>query len=347
MRNAMSSRRIVVIVMCVVAGIALASVGVVSVIGANTHDSYYLEFERDDSTVYLFPTIHFLPLEYSFDDVIAEPVFSALEDSDVLFLESDPADMPHQSRFDELRWSDSSEERRSVAHYFEDLPVADEDADEIWAEIFGVLQADSAERRDEIREMRPHALWRLLSDTVSLPVQSPWDRGIDNQLRRFAIEQMIPTAGLESWTLPLELRDGVDQEPFVLSMACTILAGVDRERAVEALEESLNEIYTMWRRGIGTLLDEELALPDPEEFEGEFPEEVEEICADPDTEAAKERSDAIMLTREQKWVGVIDDYVRENNDETIFIAVGLGHLHEDFDGKLPELLKDAGFERVR
>lgn len=310
-------------------------------------DDYFLTFRRDDSTVYLFPTIHFLPLEYSFDDVIAEPVFSALNDSDVLFLESDPADMPHQSEFDELRWSDSSEERRSVAHYFEDLPVADENIEQIWAEIFGVLQADSDERRDEIREMRPHALWRLLSDTLSLPVRSPWDRGIDNQLRRFAIEQMIPTAGLESWTLPLELRDEIDQEPFVLSMACTILAGVDRERAIEAHEESLNEIYVWWRRGIATLLDEELALPDLEEFEGEIPEEVEEICADPDTEAAQEHSDAIMLTREQKWVEVIDDYVRENDDNTIFVAVGLGHLHEDFDGRMPELMKVAGFERVR
>lgn len=176
-------------------------------------------------------------------------VFSALEDSDVLFLESDPA--------------------------------------------------DSGERRDEIREMRPHALWWLLNSTLSLPI------------------------------------------------ACTILAGVDRERAIEAHEQCLNEIYTMWRVEIETLLDVELARPDLEEFEGGIPEEFDGLCAEPDTKAAQEYSDAIMLTREQKWVEVIDHYVRENDDDTIFAAVGLGHLHEGFDGKMPEILKYAGFERVR
>lgn len=255
-----------------------------------------------DNSLYLMGSFHLLR---EGDYPLAASTDLAFEDAESVVFELSPAEMNDPALGRKMGAAARREDGKRLQ-------------DTLSPETWGQLQAWSARRGVPVENLQGFEAW-FVSLTVSLVEMQMLGLdpalGLDRHFARRAVEAGKPTQGLETGDQQIALFDGL--EPRLQQQSLE-----DVLQDAEKMEENINRLHDLWRRGDDAGMEAETN----QRMRDEYPELYKRINRD----------------RNLAWLPVLQQRLDEGGkDEDVLVVVGALHLLGD-DG-LVKLLDEAGY----
>jgi len=255
----------------------------------------------------------------------------ALKEADILFVESLPGQVPAE----EVRaFEFHMDERPSVRQMISEWDSARRDA---FLEAFVEFPAySSVQQAEELLEMRP---WMASSYTSALMhtlagLEPVWSASVEAWLLEYAEDHGLEIQALENPLRIWEAQDAMSQERPLLELEELVLTRPDRELVASGIQTIIGSSFEDWEKGQFTFdpyfFPRELGVPD----DGWGFQDNEELGI------------LMFEWREDIWIKTLDvllteDLQQKNAVDTLFVAVGLGHLHTEKEPFVEDLQQEG------
>lgn len=247
---------------------------------------------------------------------LPQQILDAFAAADALAIECD------NDRFaQELETNSALQSQISDAYYYSDgTDVSSHIAKETYDRLLPLMMASGTNNINGpyLRTI----LWQNQLETLFL-AQSyslSGEKGMESRLLQWAAEQEKPVYEIESVLAQVQMLTGLSEQLQEMLLTQTI------ELGVAGTYEEVSQLYELWCQGDEAALTEALATDTAD-------------LSDEEAALTAEYQKAVITDRNQGMLQVATGYLESG--ETVFYAVGLGHLLGE-DG-LVELLRAAGY----